>query len=272
MTFIFWSEFGILFAASLLGNLAVLPYSLRLLKESSHSKPLKMSLQKLAILSFLQGAILFAAIVGLGLLASHAIGLGAPYLEAAIAGTGNGVSLTIVTMLEISLMLGIFAGLILFFMDLLFLPHLPKVLLESTRKTTVSENFLASFYGGINEELLMRLFGLSALAWLLSRLWHTPIGLPTGTVLWVANVVLAIIFGLGHLPTLKNLVGKITPMLLARTLILNALVGLICGWLFWTYGIEAAMVAHFAADIVYHVGGTIVLKQKMKNGFSTLNV
>jgi membrane protease YdiL (CAAX protease family) len=100
------------------------------------------------------------------------------------------------------------------------------------------------------------------LAWLLSRIWHTSISLPTNAVFWIANVIMAIVFGLGHLPALKNLVGKITPLLLARTLILNALVGLICGWLFWTYGIEAAIVAHFATDIVYHVGGTIVLQRR----------
>lgn len=261
---LFWSEFGILFAVSLLGSLAVLPYSLRLLKESSQSKPLKMSLPKLALLSFLQAAVIFAIVVGVGLLASHAIGLGAPYLESAIA--GNGISSGILTMLPMAVALGIFAGLALFLLDLFFLPRLPKTLLDSALKTTAGENFLAAFYGGINEELLMRLFGLSSLAWLLSRIWHTLLGLPTSSVLWIANVTLAIIFGLGHLPTLKNLTGKITPLLLVRTLILNGLVGLICGWLFWTYGIEAAIVAHFITDVVYHVGGTMVLQRRMENG------
>jgi hypothetical protein len=45
--------------------------------------------------------------------------------------------------------------------------------------------------------------------------------------------------------------------------LLNAPIGLVCGWLFWTYGIEAAIIAHFCADIVYHVCGAAVLRRKL---------
>jgi hypothetical protein len=51
-------------------------------------------------------------------------------------------------------------------------------------------------------------------------------------------------------------------MLLLRTLVLNMAIGLICGWVFWNYGIEAAMLVHFVADIIYHCGGTYVLQRK----------
>jgi membrane protease YdiL (CAAX protease family) len=45
--------------------------------------------------------------------------------------------------------------------------------------------------------------------------------------------------------------------------LLNAPVGLVCAWLFWTYGIEAAIIAHFCVDIVYHVCGAAVLRRKL---------
>ena len=262
---IFWPEFGILFAGTLVGGLAIMPYSLRLLKASSQGKPLKMSIQKLSLLSFLQTAALSAIAIGVGLWVAHSIGLGAPYIEAAIAGTAS--IQAVATMLSLAVGLGFLGGLILLLADILFLPHLPEPILATARKTTLWENFLASFYGGINEEILMRLFGLSVFVWLLSRIWHTSAGLPTGTVFWTVNVIMAIVFGLGHLPALKGLLGKITPLMFARTLLLNTPIALICGWLFWTYGIEAAIVAHFAADIIYHVGGTIVLRLNDKHHF-----
>jgi hypothetical protein len=261
MTIIFWPEFGILFAASLVGSAAVLPYGLRMLQGSAQKKPLKMSISKLVLLSFLQGAVIFAIATGVGLLAAHAIGLGAPYIEAALA--GNGSVQAVVSMLQVSIILGVLAGAVLLLGDLLFLPYWPEALVETARKTTLWENFAASFYGGINEEILIRLLGLSALAWLFSRVWHTSAGLPTGTVFWIANVLMAILFGLGHLPALKNLIGEISPVMLARSLLLNAPVGLLCGWLFWTYGIEAAIVAHFSADVVYHVFGTVALPRRL---------
>jgi hypothetical protein len=254
----FWLEFSILFAASLVGGAAVLPYGLRLLQGAAQKKPLKMSVPMLLLLSFLQSAVLFAIATAAGLLAAHAIGLGAPYIETALS--GNGSAQAVLSMLQVALIFGMLAGAMLLVADLLFLPYWPEVLLDTVRKTTLWENFAASFYGGINEEILMRLLGLSALAWLLSGIWHTSEGLPTDTVFWVANVLMAILFGIGHLPALKSLLGRISPLMLARSLLLNAPIGLICGWLFWTYGIEAAIVAHFSADIVYHVFGTVVLR------------
>lgn len=269
MTSSYWTEFAILLAAAFFGGVAIMPYSLRLLKESSQKKPLKMSVSRLLVLSFLQTGILSAFVIGVGLIAAHAIGLGAPYLEAAI--TGGVISVSIASMLTIAIGLGLLAGLVLLLADILFLPYFPPALLSAAQNTTLWENFTASFYGGINEELLMRFFGLSVLAWLLSLLWHTSMGLPTTAVFWIANVILAILFGIGHLPALKGLMGKMTPVMIARSLLLNAPVGLLCGWLFWQYGIEAAIVAHFVADIIYHVVGTIVLRLKTQKGLSLSN-
>jgi hypothetical protein len=42
--------------------------------------------------------------------------------------------------------------------------------------------------------------------------------------------------------------------------VLNTPVAVVCGWLFWRVGIEAAIVAHFMVDIVYHVIGTALLR------------
>jgi hypothetical protein len=153
-------------------------------------------------------------------------------------------------MLTAALTLGALSGAFLILMDIAWLPRLPKALLDSARDTSLPQNFAASLYGGI----------MSAVAWLLSRIWHTQAGLPTDTVFWTANIVMAVGFGLGHLPAIKKLVDRITPFLLTRTLFLNGALALACGWLYWHYGIEAAIIAHFTADIVCHVVGTVVLR------------
>lgn len=242
----FWLAYSLLLVAALVGGIAILPYGMRLARESAKKKTLKVSKKVLYLLSFLQNAVLFAVVIACGLLVSHQIGLN-PMM---------------ISHLPTALFLGVVAGSLLLILDIWFLPHLPEKLLTTALRTTQLENFMASFYGGINEELLMRLFGLSAIAWLLARIWHTTSGSPTTGVFWVANILLAVLFALGHLPALKALVSNITPVLLMRTLVLNMAVGLVCGWLFWNYGIVSAMLAHFAADIVYHVGGTYVLRLK----------
>jgi hypothetical protein len=258
----FWFEFSILLLAAILGSIAIIPYSLRLFRESKKKKPLKMPIWMLFLISILQNTILFAIVIGLGLLIAHQIGLGAPLLTAISLGTLNHLSISI---LLYPIVFGIVGGSFLLLLDLIFLPYFPEKLLTTALKTTQWENFSASFYGGINEELFMRLFGMSLIIWLLSRMWYMPSGLPTTAVFWVANSIMAVIFALGHLPALKNLLGTITPVMYLRTVILNAPIGLLCGFVFWRYGIESAITVHFVADIVYHVGGTFVLRAKQRH-------
>jgi hypothetical protein len=209
------------------------------------------------LLSLAQNALLFCVVIPLGLLVARAVGLGAPYVEAAFGGPAPDHPSG--EMLVWSFWLGGAGGAFLVTIDLVLIPRFPA-LLALARKTSLWENFAASFYGGLNEELLFRLLGLSGVAWLLSRVWHTPSGRPTDATLWSANAIMAVVFALGHLPAALAIVGSIKPPLVGRALVLNVPIALICGWLFWRFGIEGAIVAHFIADVVYHVGGTLLLR------------
>ena len=41
--------------------------------------------------------------------------------------------------------------------------------------------------------------------------------------------------------------------MVARTVLLNAVAGVVFGWLYWKRGLEMAMLAHFGGDLVLHV-------------------
>ena len=245
------NEWVILFCAALIGSAAVVPYSLRLAK----GKPMRFSIPVLFLLSVVQSAVFFGVVIWLGLLAAHMLGHGAPYLEAMLQGTPAPVEAALL----LALASGLVAGAVLLIADMFFEPYWPQALRDSALQTTLLENLLASIYGGINEELLMRLFGISALVWLLSFAVAAPLA-----NFWIANIVTTVLFGLGHLPALRQLLGSLPQRMVVRSLLLNAPIGLLCGWLFWKYGIEAAMISHFSADIVYHVFGTVVLRRMIR--------
>jgi len=254
----FWAEFAVLYGAALAGALGLAPYLLRLSAQASGARKPWLSGPQLALVGWLQTAVLFAPVVGVGLVAAHAVGRGAPYVEAAL---GVFAACPLVgPMLRMAISVGVVSGAALTGLDFLLLPWLPAQIRELARRTSLTENFAASFYGGIDEELLTRLLGVSGAAWLLARVWPNAAGAPTAADAWAAILLMALLFGLGHLPAAKAVVGRITPLILGRSLVLNGVVGVACGWLFWTYGIEAAILAHFTADIVYHVGGTVLLR------------
>ena len=108
----------------------------------------------------------------------------------------------------------------------------------------------ASFYGGIDEEILLRLLVMTALARLLMLV--TRASTLTTPLAATAIVLATLAFGAGHLPAAAQL-GPLHALVVVRVLALNAIVGLACGWLYWRRGLEHAMVAHFAGDLVLHV-------------------
>ncbi len=67
--------------------------------------------------------------------------------------------------------------------------------------------------------------------------------------MWGAIIAAAILFGLGHLPITSSITA-ITPIVIARAIILNGIGGLVFGWLYWKKGLTYAMACHFTADIV----------------------
>jgi membrane protease YdiL (CAAX protease family) len=56
---------------------------------------------------------------------------------------------------------------------------------------------------------------------------------------------------LGILPA--SLILPLTTLFVIRVIVLNALGGIIFGWLYQKRGFESAMIAHFSTDLVLHV-------------------
>lgn len=104
-------------------------------------------------------------------------------------------------------------------------------------------------YGGLTEELLLRWGVMGGLAWLLLR-FGRPLGLIGVRALWVANAWAALLFGLGHLPTLYGLLPDAPSWLVMLVVGANALIGVVLGWLFMRRGLEAAMIAHGLAHVI----------------------
>jgi membrane protease YdiL (CAAX protease family) len=236
----------------MIGTVAVMPYAMELTSEQFEKAVTKTGLSAAALvaISILQTAVLLAVAVSVGLWAARKSSLRAPVSEALVRRQPIGP--VVKEFAVLSLIVGTAAGLVVVLLDLLaFQPLMRGAELPKLTEPALWKGALASLYGGITEELLCRLFLLSALALLLTWLSRTRDGLRTWTF-WTANLLAALIFGLGHLPATASLL-PLTPLVVSRALILNGLLGLAMGWLFWKRGLESAMLAHGVGDIVLHV-------------------
>jgi membrane protease YdiL (CAAX protease family) len=78
------------------------------------------------------------------------------------------------------------------------------------------------------------------------------LGEPTRFILWTAILISGVLFGLGHLPSYLSFGCKKSPNTIITIITLNLWASIIFGWLFWHYGLCAAMIAHALFHIVWY--------------------
>lgn len=239
-----WRLFFLLMAGSLIGVGAVMPYLLVLSGDALRQVPLPLPV--LLALQFAQSIILYALAAGVGLLVSRKIGLGAPVLEAWLY---NRERPFVSRIFALAAAAGAATGAVIVGTAYLFFRGIVAPLLSQEATVPVWKRFLACFYGAVNEEILMRLFVLSLVLWLIGKLWHTSQGQPSRGAFWMANVLVALLFGVGHIPA-AALMMQINATTILYILSLNGVAALLFGYLFWKHGLESAMIAHFFADVV----------------------
>ena len=221
----------------------------------------KIPLLLLIAVGTVQNLAILALIVWLGLKLSRSLGLCAPLLESWVdrAELNAQSNTRVKQILTLGLLVGLAVGILLLISLLVLAPRLPNLPFVIVARLPVWKRLLACFYGGIYEELLTRLFLLSLVAWIANRSWRESAPELSNSAFWFANVLVAILFGLGHLPS-TSLFMPITPLVVTAALLLNGLAGIAFGYLYRRQGLEAAMVAHFTADFVIYVVGPVLLK------------
>ena len=152
--------------------------------------------------------------------------------------------------LFITLVITVIGGLGIILPDLLFFGrYVPAIMDSYAAKPTAAYILGAIIYGGVIEEVMMRLFVMSLIAFLLHKLFGKKGEAPATGVLVAANVIAALLFAAGHLPTTAILLG-LSPMILIRCFLLNGGFGLLFGWLYRKYGLRYSMLAHAGCHVI----------------------
>lgn len=123
---------------------------------------------------------------------------------------------------------------------------IPQIQPATAAGLTVSGIISAVLYGGVVEELMLRLFCMSGVALILGKLTRRE----GKGVLIAANVIAALLFAAGHLPATVVAFGALTPLLIVRCFLLNGGFGLLFGELYRRYGIAYAMLSHMLLHLV----------------------
>ncbi len=237
--------FLFLLVASIFVNVAVLPYTLSL-GLLQMPKPLFVFIAAVII----QTTIMFSIFIFIGLFLGNKVGLGAPIIKDWL--NGESIKDRLKPVLITSIVLGLLVGILLFVLDRFAFAVFVEPVTASQAEPPLWQRFLACFYGGIGEEIAMRLFLMTLIVWISYKIARTKDNRPTSVGVWSAIIIISVIFGLGHLPMTAKFM-EITPVVVTRAIILNGIAGVVFGWLYWKKGLEAAIISHFSVDIILHV-------------------
>jgi hypothetical protein len=117
-------------------------------------------------------------------------------------------------------------------------------------------SLVASASAAVGEEIIFRLFFISFWVWLISHIflkkrWQNR-------VFWVIAVISALLFALGHLPSVMIMfglqgIGELPTSFLLEIILLNGVLSVFAAYYFRKYGFLAPVSVHFWADVVWHV-------------------
>ena len=210
--------------------------------------PAGLSLPLLAVLSAVNPLLLLGVACLAGAYTAPRVGLQSYLVDR--KETGEGVWERLRDEVGLAFGVGVVGGVLIVLLDAVLMPFvaqdLPQSVIGATSPTIASVLAYAPvrfLYGGITEELMLRFGLMSLLAFVGWRVTGRQGDGPGPGVMWAAIVGSAVLFGVGHLPALAQSM-TLTPALVARTVLLNAVAGVLFGWLYWRRSLEATMVSH----------------------------
>lgn len=152
--------------------------------------------------------------------------------------------------ITITLIIAVIGALVLFPGDKLIFGSFSSFVNEQyTTSPTIYKILGGLLVGGIIEEVMMRLFFMSLLVLIISKLFYKDKKEIPIKVYIISNIISALLFAAGHLPSTITMT-TLTPVLIIRCFLFNGGLGLAFGYLYRKYGVEYAMIAHGLCHLI----------------------
>ena len=144
----------------------------------------------------------------------------------------------------------VMGGILMILLDLLwFGKAIPGVMESYATKPTADYIIACVSYGAVIEEVILRLFAMSLVAFVLMKLMKRDVGGDNTLIFVAANVTSSLMFALLHIPMNIILFGG-DAIVIIRCILMNGALGLLFGYLYRKYGLRYSMIAHGGVHIV----------------------
>jgi CAAX prenyl protease-like protein len=250
-----WKTLLFLVTVGTLTGPLIIPYAIGLnMIATGHPPP--QSLSSFVIARFIQNLCFLAPAAAMGLWIGPEIGLGAPYLqhwlddaprprEPFLSVVGPAFSWAVATAIIAFAIDGFFRGVLRI--------DFPAPEIHARINVHWWRSVLASFWAPWAEEVFDRLFLLSLLVWLVTKLFRVS-GNRLGRGLALSSAILAtsLFFAWYHISNEALFVSPVPAIVAVRTVLIITPAGIALGWMYVSRGLEAAVISHFIMDLLVH--------------------
>jgi len=245
-----WKVFFIVLALALVSGLLKAPMIIT--NEFADQSDLWLNIILSATLS---NIILYGLLGAIGLLLAFRVGFGLPFIEgwsvqSPLKGRFGKVALTALIAAVVLTCVGLGVRYLTAPMILAAFEaqNIPISALGEANHVPWWAWLLGALSAGIGEEIGFRLGLLTVLVWVVGWFCHDETGRIKPVGFWLANLIVAVLFGALHLTNLSAAGLPMMTGLIIRAIFGNGLLALAFGWLYQRYGLESAMLTHFLLD------------------------
>ncbi len=258
----------VLFLLGMVGALAVVPYAFTTIGVASMHLPY--SLQTLMMVQIAFSAVILMFCITLGMFFAGRVGLDSVFLASAFNGelsslykmsgpTQEGLPrFRFIPTVALASSLGISCAVLCLVVDILVFGTSLKLALGWDMIASLNDRALAVLYSAFDEEILLRLFLLSAVAWLFKVAERRKDPGLSGFGATMAVLITAALSSIIPMLFLEVTVGM-SMLEVARALLINFGAGVVYGWMYWQRGLVASMVTHGVAELMLAVGFPLIL-------------
>lgn len=238
-----WKFFAFMILICIIGGYFTTIYTLQSFDQSLLEETIKQigSKELFIAVSVAQISLYAVIFAGIGIILSNKIGLWKKFEinKKAIIGV---------------IVISILGGLGLSVVDRYIFGSFINPVLHSYDNKPTFEYIVSAFtYGGVFEEILMRLFLMSLFSWIIAKIFYRKEKEIPTKVFAISNIITALLFAAVHIPATIKTFGYIDGLLLFRCFLMNGAFGIAFGWLYRKYGIGYSMLAHFGAHLISKV-------------------
>lgn len=123
---------------------------------------------------------------------------------------------------------------------------------QYTVKPTIYKIIGGLLVGGIIEEVMMRLFLMSLIVFIGSKIFYRNKEVIPVKLYIISNIIVGIVFAASHLPATMTMT-TLTPVIVFRCFLFNVGLGIAFGYLYRKYGIGYAMISHGLIHLIADV-------------------